>query len=50
MIVMVMIVMVMIVMVMIVIMDLWTMVKVCNAVYLIYSFPAWRLEHSCECN
>jgi len=33
------------VIVMMVVMDLWTMVKVCAAVYLIYSFPARCLKH-----
>jgi hypothetical protein len=32
-------------------MDLRTiMVKVCAAVYLIYSFPAWCWKCSCECS
>jgi len=41
---------VMVVMVMMVAMDLWAIVKVCAAVYLIYSFPAWRLERGCKCS
>jgi len=38
------------VMVMMVVMDLWAMVKVCAAVYLIYSFLAWCLKRGCECS
>jgi hypothetical protein len=41
---------VMVVMVMMVAMDLWAVVKVCAAVYLIYSFLAWRLERGCKCS
>ena len=41
---------VMVMVMMMVAMDLWAMVKVCAAVYLIYSFPAWRLERGCKCS